>query len=112
MAVFKKILFFDHLYRGTRRNGSDRIAAKGGNRQALKCIGEFRGGDRRPDGDAIAEPFGAGDYVRRNLPLLDAEPFLAGPAEAGLNFVGDEQAAIFFYGLEDDLEIFRRRRDE
>ena len=32
--------------------------------------------------------------------------------KSGLHFIGDEQASVFFHGLENDLEIFRRRGDE
>ena len=44
--------------------------------------------------------------------MLDAEPFLAGAAPAGLHFVGDEEAAVFFYDVENDFEIFLGRGDE
>ena len=90
----------------------DRIAAEGGDGQALEGAGDFAGGDGGADGHAVAHAFGAGDDVGHHFPVLDAEPVLAGAAEAGLHFVGDEQAAVFFDGVENDLEIFRRRRDE
>ena len=38
--------------------------------------------------------------------------FLPVRPKAGLHFVGDEEAAVFFHGVENDLEIFRRRSDE
>ena len=79
---------------------------------ALKLVGQLGGGDRRADGNAVAHALRAGDHVRRDFPVLDAEPFLAGAAEAGLHFVGNEKAAVILHDVEDDLEIFRRRSDE
>ncbi len=90
----------------------DWIAAEGRDGQALEGAGELAGGDRGADGHAVAHAFGAGDDVGNHFPVLDAEPVLAGASEAGLHFVGDEQAAIFFDGGEDNLEIFGRRGDE
>ena len=77
-----------------------------------KLFGDFRRGHGDADGHAVAHALGAGDDVRDDFPVLDAEPVLAGAAEAGLHFVGDEQAAVFFDDGENDLEIFRRRSDE
>ena len=112
VRILEEIFFFNHLNGGARGDGADRIAAERGNRQALIGIGQLVGGDGQPDGHAVGKTLGAGDDVRRDFPLFDAEPFFAGAAPGRLDFVGDEQAAILFYDLEHNLEIFRRRSDE
>src|SRR3984885_57845 len=112
VGVLTQIFFFDDLDDGASGDGRHWIATEGGNRRTLKLIGELRGGDGGADRDAVAHALGAGDHVRHDFPLFDAEPFLSGAAEAGLNFVRNKQTAIFLHYAEDDLEIFRRRCDE
>src|SRR5262249_20194410 len=67
---------------------------------------------RRTDRTSVGHALGGGDDVRRDFPLLDAEPFLAGASPAGLDFVSDEQSAVILHDLENDLEVFLRRSDE
>jgi len=112
VGVFAQIFFLDQFNGGAGGDAGDGIAAEGGNVRALEAAGNFRGGDGEADGHAVGHAFGAGDHVRRDFPLLDAEPFFAGAAPAGLDFVGDEQGAVFLDDLEDDLEIFLRWGDE
>ena len=66
----------------------------------------------KPTGHAVGHAFRAGDHVRNDFPILDAEPFLSGAAPAGLHFVGDEERAVFLHDFEHNLEVFLRRSDE
>ena len=88
------------------------VAAEGGDGGAFDGVGDFGPRDGQADGRAVAQAFGAGDDVGLHAPLLDAEPFAAGAAPAGLHFVADEHAAIFLDDVGDDREIFLGRRDE
>jgi hypothetical protein len=65
-----------------------------------------------PNRKTVAEPFGAGDHIGRDTPVLDSEPLAAGAAPTGLHFIADEEAAVPAHDIGDDLEIFLRRRDE
>src|ERR1051325_3138751 len=44
--------------------------------------------------------------------MLDAEPLLAGASPSGLDFIGDEEPAVFACDLGGALEIAGRRNDE
>ena len=112
VCVDAQMFFFDDFDRGARGDAGDGIAAKSGDREAAVGGGEFARRNGGPDGHAVTHPFGARDDVGDHFPVLDAEPMLAGASEAGLHFVRDEEAAVFFHRVEDDLEVFGRRGDE
>ena len=57
-------------------------------------VRDFGRGNRHADGNAVAHAFRRSDDVRLDVPVLDAEPFVAGATPAGLNFVGDEESAV------------------
>ena len=89
-----QVLFFDHLDDGQRGGHRDGVAAEGGEGEAGEFVSHFRRRDRHADRHAVAHSLGRGDDVRLDVPVLDAEPFVAGAAPGGLHFVGDEQAAV------------------
>src|SRR6476661_1231572 len=80
--------------------------------QALEAGGNLRTRRCQSHWHAVRQALGGSNNVRRNFPLLNSEPAFAGASPAGLHFVGDKQPAIVLHDLEDDLEIFFRRRNE
>ena len=112
VGVFAEVFFFDEVDGGFGGDAGDGIAAEGGDVSALVAGCDFRSGDSEADRNAVGHTFGTGDEVGRDLPLFDAEPFFTGAAPTGLDFVGDEKAAVFFYDFEDYLEIFLWGSDE
>src|SRR5690348_16608593 len=112
IGIHAQLFFFDDFDGGEGGHAGYRIAAEGGDGEAAVGAGEFGGGDGGADGHAVAHAFGAGNDVRDDLPMLDAEPVLAGAGEAGLHFIGDEEPAVFLDGVEDDFEVFGGRSDE
>src|SRR5258708_2463044 len=97
---------------GFGRDGGNRVPAEGRDLQTFEAGGNVRLGHGYADWNAVGHAFGGRNNVGRDFPLLDAEPAFAGASPAGLYFVGDEEAAVVFDDLEDDLEIFLGRRDE
>jgi hypothetical protein len=51
------------------------------------------GGDDGGEGEAVADGFGHDDDVGDDAVVLEAPEIRAGAAEAGLNFIGDADAA-------------------
>ena len=80
--------------------------------RTLEPAGNFRRGHGQAHRHSIRHAFRAGDHVRDDFPILDAEPFLSGASPAGLHFISDEQRAILLNDLEDHLEVFLRRRNK
>src|SRR5439155_25266868 len=72
----------------------------------------FTGTSEAAERDAVAHAFGHGDHVGFDAPLFDAPHLVAGAAEAGLDFVADEHAAVFLHDVVNDLEVFLRRIDD
>ena len=112
VGVVEQLFFFNHLNRGARRHRRHRVAAESGNSHSLESVGDFRFCDGSAHGRAVGHAFGGGEDVRFHVPVLDAEPLLAGAPEAGLHLVGDEEPAEFLDDLENLLEILQRGRDE
>src|SRR5208282_5826602 len=112
VGVFAEVVFFDEFDGGAGSGASYGIAPERSDVQSLESGGNFWSCDREADWNAVGHTFGAGENVRRHFPLLDAEPFFSGAAPAGLHFIGDEEAAVFLYDVENDLEIFLGRSDE
>src|ERR1041385_2281874 len=80
--------------------------------QTFKAGGNLRTRRGQAHRSAVRESFCGGNDVRRHFPLLNSKPAFAGTSPAGLHFVGDKQAAIILYDLENDLEILLWRRNE
>src|ERR1700733_10454167 len=112
MRMLKQIFFLNDFNHGAGCDGGYRVASECGDIQALKFAGEFGGSDRESDWDAVGHAFRGSDDVRSDFPLLDAPPFFAGTAPAGLHFVGDKKAAVVFYDAMHDFEIFGGRSNE
>ncbi len=74
------------------------------NVSAGERVGDLGRRDRPADRDAVAHSFGGCDDVRFDVPLFDAKPFVAGSAPTGLDFVGDEQTAVFAGDFVSDSE--------
>ncbi len=107
-----EVFFFDEINDGLGRSGGDGIAAEGGDVDAFPSFGHFGTRDCEADGEAVAETFGTGHNVGRDSPLFDAEPLIAGTSPAGLDFVTNEDAAVFADDIGDDLEVLFGRSDE
>ncbi len=107
-----EIFFFDEINHGFGSGVSDGIAAESGDVNAFPSVGDFGFCDSDANGHAVTEAFGAGHDIRRDTPLFDTEPLIAGAAPACLDFIADEDAAVFADDFGDDLEIFFGRRDE
>ncbi len=105
-------VLLDEIDDGLGGGGNHRVSAEGGNREALYGVGNFRRGDGEADGQAVAESLGAGDDVRHNAPMLDAEPLAAGASPGGLDLVADENPAVAAHDFGHDGEVLARRRDE
>ena len=67
--------------------------------------GDLGPGDAGAERDAVADPLGHRDEVGRDAPVLEAPEGRPGPAEAGLDLVGDAEAAVLADDLVDDLEV-------
>jgi hypothetical protein len=63
---------------------------------------------RDSDWHAVAEAFRRRDDVRLNIPILDAEPFLAGASPGSLHFVSNEEAAVLARDLNCAFEVTRQ----
>src|SRR5579859_552946 len=111
-SVFAEVLFFDQLDGGAGCGAGHRVTAERGDVQTLEASGNFWRGDRQAYRYAVGHALCTRQDVGRDFPLLDAEPFFASAAPAGLHFVGDEKAAVFFHDVENDFEIFLGRGDE
>ncbi len=107
-----RFLLFDELDDGAGRGGGHRVAAEGGDRQAAHAVGHLRSGNGDRDGQPVAEPLGAGEDVRHDAVVLDAEPAVAGASPGGLHFVADEQPAVAADDFGDDAEVVLGRGDE
>ena len=94
LAVLHEVLFFDHLDRRHRRRHAHGVSAERRERDAREFVGDLRRRDRHRDRGAVAHAFGADHDVRRDVPVLDSPPVLAGAAPCRLHFVGDEQPAV------------------
>ena len=111
-GIRSQIIFFDYInYCACRRAGYG-ITAESRNGQSLERVRNLGLGHRETNWHPVPHALGRGDNVRLNLPVLDAEPLMPGASPGGLNFVGDEVAAILLDDAECHLEIFFRRRDE
>ena len=112
LGVVHQAIFFNQIDRGFCCNAHDRVAPEGGDLKSLEAGGNvwFRSGES--DRHAVRHAFCGRDDVGIDLPLFDPEPFFAGAAPGGLNFVGDEEPAILLHDIEDDLEIFFRRSNK
>src|SRR5258708_8250918 len=112
VRILQQIFFFNQFDGGLGRYAGNGIAAERRDVRALETAGNFRRGHGQSYGYTIAHAFRAGDHVWNDFPILDAEPFLAGASPAGLHLIGDEERAILFDDLENNLEVLLRRSDE
>src|SRR5262249_18520138 len=64
------------------------------------------------EGRAVGHAFGGGDDVRLDVPMLDAEPFVARAAPSCLHLVADEDAAVLANDRDGLFEILLGRNDE
>src|SRR5262249_42448772 len=111
-CVVRQVLLFDHFDRGHRRAHRYGIAAEGRESCFLDRVGDLRTRDCPADGRAVGHAFGRSDDVRFDVPMLDAEPFVAEAAPARLDFVADEDAAVLANDRDGLFEILFRRGDE
>ena len=111
-AVLHELFVLDDVDDRVGRGARDRVAAEGGEGDAGVFVGDFRRRDRQADRGAVAHALGAGEDVRRHLPVADAEHVIARAAPRGLHFVADEQPAVFSRDAGGFLEIAGRRDDE
>ncbi len=61
----------------------------------LGGLGDVGAGGHGGKGPAVADAFGHGDHVGGDAPVFEAPEVVAGATEAGLDFVGDADAAVF-----------------
>ena len=105
-GVLLDALAVDDLERRQPLGHRDRVAAERVEVDpVLHDAGDLRPRDARAQRRPVADPLGHGDQVGRDAPVLEAPEGRAGPAEAGLDLVGDAQAAVLADDLVDDLEV-------
>ena len=105
-GVGGEVFFFDEINDGLGGGVGDGVASEGGDVNTFPSFGNFRAGNGETNGHAVAKAFSAGHDVGCDAPLFDAEPLVASAAPAGLDFVTDEDAAVFADDVGDDFEIF------
>ena len=88
------VLGVDDFEGGQPLGHRDGVAAEGVEVDAvLHRPGDLGAGDAGAERGAVADPLGHRDEVGRDAPVLEAPEVLAGAAEAGLDLVGDAEAA-------------------
>src|SRR5919107_2389908 len=94
-VLLETVLFYDIEQGETGRHG-DRIATERVEVNAAgECLGDLPSRRDGRKGNAISDAFGHRHDVRNDVVILESPVVLASAAEAGLNFVGDTEAAEF-----------------
>jgi len=114
-GVVDEFVFFDHVDHGQRRGTTEGVAAEGDAVAKLpahflaEAVRYLRRGDCSGQWDiAAGEAFADCHDIRRDVEMLAAEP-TAGLAEAGLDFVEDEDDAVCVAQFAHSLHIPVRR---
>ncbi len=111
-CVLAEVVVLDKVDDSLASGGGNGVASEGGELRSFDGVGDFRAGDGEADGQAVGKAFGTGDDVGDDVILLNAPPLVSGSAPGGLDFITDEDAAVFAYDSGDDLEVLFRRSDE
>ena len=105
-------VFLDHHVHGRPRgHHRHRGAPVGGKGEARPGRGDLLAGQGTAHREAVRHPLGDHHDVRLDLPVLDAEPAVAGAPEPGLDFVADEHAPVRADHLGRACVVSRRRND-
>ncbi len=95
-----------------RGGAGNRIAAESRKMIAgLEGGGDFGPGGESAQREAVGDPFRGDQNVGIDAVVLVGK-HLAGAAEAGLDFVGNEQDAVLVENLLHFFEVIRRRHDD
>ena len=113
LGVALDVVAVDDVEGGEPLRHRDGVAAEGVEVDpVLHGPGDFGAGDAGAQRSAVADPLGHGHEVGGDSPVLEAPEMLAGPAETGLDLVGDAKAAGLADDIVDDPEVFGGRGDD
>ena len=113
VGVGLEVVVQDVVYVGEGSRRRDRVSAEGGEVEVGGDGFDHLGpSDDGADGEAVAEALGHHDHVRLHVEGVDAPEVLAGPPEARLDLVGDQEYPRLVQDLFYPLEVAGRRIDE
>jgi hypothetical protein len=94
-VLLEPVLVYHLEHRQTCGHG-DRIATERVEvNSAGECLCDLSSRRHRGEWNTVPDPLGHRDDVGNNTVVLEPPVVLAGAAEAGLNFVGNTEAAVF-----------------